>query len=102
MSFLRHPEIYRSDVLIQPLHLGSRGAVRGPLRGLIVSMSFRLAIPWRVALQQSPPPLRQPRQVCDMLLWRTTVCQPTVTCPSFLCLTEGAQCRPQGVNRGRG
>src|ERR1700681_4320537 len=26
----------------------------------IVSMSLRLAIPWRVALQQSPPPLRQP------------------------------------------
>jgi len=27
---------------------------------LIVSMSFQLAIPWRVALQQSPPPLHQP------------------------------------------
>ena len=27
---------------------------------LIVWMSFRLAIPWRVALPQSPPPLRQP------------------------------------------
>ena len=26
----------------------------------IVSMSFQLAIPWRVALQQSPPPLHQP------------------------------------------
>ena len=28
--------------------------------GPIVSMSFQLAIPWRVALQQSPPPLHQP------------------------------------------
>lgn len=26
---------------------------------LIVSMSFQLAIPWQVALQQSPPPLHQ-------------------------------------------
>ena len=26
----------------------------------IVSMSFQLAIPWRVALPQSPPPLHQP------------------------------------------
>ena len=26
----------------------------------IVSMSFQLAIPWRVALQQGPPPLHQP------------------------------------------
>ena len=24
------------------------------------SMSLQLVIPWRVALQQSPPPLRQP------------------------------------------
>jgi len=29
----------------------NRGAALRPLRGLIVSMSFRLAIPWRVALQ---------------------------------------------------
>src|SRR6266567_4374281 len=29
----------------------------------IVSMSFRLAIPWRVALQQSPPPLHQSRTI---------------------------------------
>jgi hypothetical protein len=26
----------------------------------IASMSLQLAIPWRVALQQSPPPLHQP------------------------------------------
>ncbi len=29
----------------------------------IVSMSFQLAIPWRVALPQSPPPLHQPRAI---------------------------------------
>ena len=31
-----------------------------PAPPLIVWMSFRLAIPWRVALPQSPPPLHQP------------------------------------------
>jgi len=31
-----------------------------PTPPLIVWMSFRLAIPRRVALQQSPPPLHQP------------------------------------------
>ena len=31
-----------------------------PLLRLIVSMSLRLVIPWRVALQQRSPPLHQP------------------------------------------
>jgi hypothetical protein len=31
-----------------------------PTPPLIVWMSFRLAIPWQVALQQSLPPLHQP------------------------------------------
>jgi len=35
----------------------------------IVSMSFRLAIPWRVALQQSPPPLHQPTTILDNKRW---------------------------------
>ena len=35
-------------------------AVIGSARGLIVWMSLQLAIPWRVALQRSPPPLYQP------------------------------------------
>jgi len=56
MSFLRHEEIYQSDVMV----LGSGGAGRPFAPHLIVSMSFRLAIPWTVALQQSRPPLRQP------------------------------------------
>jgi hypothetical protein len=33
-------------------------------RGPIVAMSFRPSIPWRVALQQSPPPLAQPGSCC--------------------------------------
>ncbi len=55
MSFLRHREIFRSDLI---------GLVRercNAVPGLIVSMSFQLAIPWRIALQQGPLPLRQPQ-----------------------------------------
>ena len=60
MSFLRHEEIYRP--------MSSRESVRrNQIRGspartaptLIGTMSFQLVIPWRVALPQSPPPLRQ-------------------------------------------
>ena len=41
--------------------VGMRDAKRrGSASRLIVSMSFQLAIPWRVALPQSPPPLHQP------------------------------------------
>ena len=32
---------------------------------LIETMSFQLAIPWRVALPQSPPPLRQPGLIVE-------------------------------------
>jgi len=35
-----------------------------PLRRLI-GMSFRLGIPWQVALQQSLPPLSQPEPLCN-------------------------------------
>jgi len=38
----------------------ARGRDLAATPSLIVSMSFRLVIPWRVALQQSSPPLRQP------------------------------------------
>jgi hypothetical protein len=40
------------------------GEAVGPPRGLI-GMSFRLGIPWQVALQQSPPPLSQPDPLCN-------------------------------------
>jgi hypothetical protein len=48
MSSPRHREIFPSDG-------GSP-----PTPPLIVWMSFRPAIPWRVALPQGPPPLHQP------------------------------------------
>jgi len=46
---------------INPMDQKESGAASWPLRHRIVSMSSRLAIPRRVALQQSPLPLRQPR-----------------------------------------
>ena len=41
----------------------TRGEAVGAPRGLI-GMSFRLGIPWQVALQQSLPPLSQPEPLC--------------------------------------
>jgi len=36
---------------------------------LIGTMSFQLAIPWRVALPQSPPPLHQLSRIVRETLW---------------------------------
>jgi hypothetical protein len=57
MSFLRHEEIYR------PIKFSTGAARARTARGLIGSMSFRLAIPWWVALPQGPPPLHQPVRI---------------------------------------
>ena len=87
MSFLRHDEIFRSDV-VWAMRRGSASA--SPCRGHSVgtavmlgangeqangernrshvprsssAMSLGSAIPWRVALQQSPPPLYRPESM---------------------------------------
>ncbi len=58
MSFFRHGEIYQSDVG------GNSSGERPKSRPrLIVPMSLQLVIPRRVALQQSSPPLHQPRAI---------------------------------------
>ena len=54
MSFLRHKQIYQSDILCR-----ERRAVYGFALGLIVLMSLRPAIPRRVALQRCPLALHQ-------------------------------------------
>ena len=54
MSFFRHEEIYRAREKTVSV---ARLATPPPL---IATMSLQLAIPRRVALQQSPPPLHQP------------------------------------------
>src|SRR3990172_3584024 len=61
---------------------------------LIERMSFRLAIPWQVALPQSPPPLHQP--TCSFLVslgiywrgWRTPALD--------ICARRSALAAPQG------
>ena len=55
MSFSRHMQIYRSDVLFRPRN----EAVSRFAPGFIVPMSLRPAIPRRVGLHQSPPPLHR-------------------------------------------
>ena len=63
MSFPRHEEIYRP----MPTATGW-GALFVATPALIGTMSFQLAIPWRVALPQSPPPLHQPASECDKVV----------------------------------
>src|SRR5437016_7177767 len=50
------------DPMVQ---MQTRGAARRPLPRPSVSMSLRLVIPWRVALQQSSPPLHQPQTILN-------------------------------------
>jgi hypothetical protein len=60
-------------------------------RALIVPMSSRLAIPRRVAHQQSPPALRQPARLSNRIETLATIFRPTATCPLPVCLTTGVQ-----------
>ena len=62
MSFLRHREIYQVDIALA----GASVTVATPAP--LDSMSLQLAIPWRVALQQSQPPLHQPAATLQQ--WR--------------------------------
>ncbi len=62
MSFLRHREIYQ----VEDAWVGADETVAPPAP--LDSMSLQLVIPWRVALQQSPPPLHQP--VATLQQWR--------------------------------
>jgi hypothetical protein len=59
MSFSGIPKSFRRCDVLGVLTMGRRGASAPQSHRLD---EFRLAIPWRVALQQSPPPLHQPTQ----------------------------------------
>ena len=58
MSFLRHKEIYRSDGA--EILRGRQGELSPPAHRVD---EFPVGYSWRVALQQSPLPLRQPRLI---------------------------------------
>ena len=70
-------------------HAGT--APREAARPLIESMSSRLAIPRRVALQQSLPPFPQPPSACLKTEALATIRQRMVTCPLHNCLKLGVQ-----------
>jgi hypothetical protein len=59
MSFSGIPKSFRRCHVLGVLTMGRHGASAPQSHRLD---EFRLAIPWRVALQQSPPPLHQPTQ----------------------------------------
>ena len=63
MSFQRHAQIYQSDVFLVRAQ-GEASCGFAPKR-LIVLMSLRPAIPWRVALQHCPPPLYRPKSILN-------------------------------------
>ena len=63
--------------------MGGSGAALGPPRTLIVSMSLRPGIPWRVALQQSPLPLPRLGLSCDDTVVKARLLQRMATCPFF-------------------
>jgi hypothetical protein len=57
---------------------------------LIVWMSIRLGIPWRVALQRSPPPLHQPAAHSEVMSYgRSSAFHRTATSVLTGCLTSG-------------
>jgi hypothetical protein len=67
-------------------------AGRPPRR--LIEMSFRLGIPWLVALQQSLPPLSQPEPLCNHNEWSVEQFSADGTC-----LTDSvSQNSPQSTN----
>ena len=61
MSFLRHKGIFQSDAL---LRLRERLTIRSTSRSQAHRLDeFPAGYSWRVALQQSPLPLHQPRLI---------------------------------------
>jgi hypothetical protein len=75
---------------------------RPPWHLRIVSMSFQLAIPWRVALQQSPPPLHQSLPASTTMQRLAMLKQRIVIVPYMRCLSRGVQSmEPFDAKRGR-
>ena len=92
LSFLRHDEIYRSDVTLKTLPCGPVlppvGRPRGRVKGCDFdatpfpssAMSLGLGIPRQVALQQSLPPLSQPEPLCNHKEWSVEQFSANSTC----------------------
>jgi hypothetical protein len=90
MSFLRHEEIFRSDI-----GLGNIGSGNGCRRSQCssASMSFQSALPWQVALRQSLSPLQRLETILNNPPCRTMIFQRTVTTPLTSCLSLSVHSR---------
>jgi hypothetical protein len=62
------------------------------------AMSFQSAIPWRVALRQSLPPLYRPVTILNNPLCRTIIFQRTATTPLTSCLSPRVHSKKNGGN----
>ena len=69
-----------------PATAGSGNSWLPPQRSS-AAMSFQSAIPWRVALRQSLPPLRRLATILNNPLCRTMIFQRTATTPLTSCLS---------------
>src|SRR6266702_8981391 len=98
MSFLRHEEIYRSDV-----GLGEAGNGNGCCRSQRSSaaMSFQSAIPSQGALQQSLPPLHRLETILNNQCCRTMILQRTATTPLTPCLSPRVHSSSEPSPAGR-
>src|ERR1700758_3918215 len=61
-------EFLRHEKFIDPMGERKTPGQELPTAPALIGLDeFQLAIPWRVALQQGPPPLHQPGAVCSKL-----------------------------------
>src|SRR5256885_15749448 len=75
---------------IDPMvHMQRGEASRPSLLRPSVSMSLRLVIPWRVALQQSSPPLHQPATILNQEQWFEKEIYSMASVPIENCLNRG-------------
>src|SRR5260370_15586659 len=74
---------------IDPMAGGQKGAARRPLLRPSVSMSLRVVIPWRVALEQSSPPLHQPGTILNKERCFEKEILLNHLCPTKNCLNGG-------------
>src|SRR6266851_1677748 len=91
------------DPMSDPATAGSGNSWLPPQRSS-AAMSFQSAIPWRVALRQSLPPLHRLATILNNPLCRTMIFQRTATTPLTSCLSPRVHSKnphPPATNAGR-
>src|SRR5206468_7517873 len=91
------------DPMSDPATAGSGNSWLPPQRSS-AAMSLQSAIPWRVALRQSLPPLHRLATILNNPLCRTMIFQRTATTPLTSCLSPRVHsteiCRKVGISEG--